>query len=156
MKYTSRHIVFQEIPNEISLSYLISGCKLKCEGCHSKDSWPASAGTVLTLEKLQKDLTQYQNFISCVLFMGGEWHERELIEYLQAVRRFSKKTALYTGELQISRELEMHLDYLKVGPYIKEKGGLNSPITNQKLIDIKSGRNLNRYFHQEGESHDLT
>ncbi len=37
MNYLTRQIVFREIPDEISLSYLITGCSLHCEGCHSVD-----------------------------------------------------------------------------------------------------------------------
>ena len=39
LNYTTEQITFQEVPNEISLSFLITGCPLKCKGCHSADSW---------------------------------------------------------------------------------------------------------------------
>lgn len=36
MLYFSKTILtFQDVPNEISLALSISGCQLKCKGCHS-------------------------------------------------------------------------------------------------------------------------
>ena len=35
MKSASHAICFQEIPDEISLSFAISNCPNNCEGCHS-------------------------------------------------------------------------------------------------------------------------
>ena len=73
LKYINYDIVFQEVPNEISLVFNISGCPHKCEGCHSKYLWE------------------------------------------------------YTGNL---------IDYLKIGPYVKSLGGLDSCETNQKMYKI--------------------
>ena len=39
LHYTTEQITFQEVPNEISLSFLIAGCPLRCKGCHSAYSW---------------------------------------------------------------------------------------------------------------------
>lgn len=39
LKYCSYDIVFQEVPNETTLVFNISGCPHKCEGCHSKYLW---------------------------------------------------------------------------------------------------------------------
>ena len=35
MKYVDVRIVFQEVPDEITLAINISGCTCHCEGCHS-------------------------------------------------------------------------------------------------------------------------
>ena len=45
LNYTTEQITFQEVPNEISLSFLIAGCPLKCKGCHSADSWRVTSET---------------------------------------------------------------------------------------------------------------
>lgn len=57
------------------------------------------------------------------------------------------KTALFTGyELdQVPAELISHLDYIKVGPYKARLGGLDSPRTNQRLIDLKNNQIITRY-----------
>ena len=39
LKYTSYTVVFQEVPDEVSLAFEVSGCPFKCEGCHSPHLW---------------------------------------------------------------------------------------------------------------------
>lgn len=146
MNYLSQQIVFREIPDEISLSYLITGCSLRCPGCHSPDSWKWNLGTALNPAILAKHIDKYQDWITCVLFMGGEWAPLELIDLLQFVKSRGLKTALYTGQTSISENLLRELDYLKVGPYIQELGGLDSPTTNQRLFDLKNNKILNSFF----------
>lgn len=83
--------------------------------------------------------------------MGGEWHLEELLKVIAQVHDAGFKTALYTGlewEL-VDGRLKEKLDYLKYGPFIKEKGGLSSPNTNQRLIHLKTMKILNKYFTEE-------
>lgn len=153
MNYLSRQIVFREIPDEVSMSYLITGCSYRCPVCHSADSWSEKAGKLLNLETLSAHLQKYKQWITCVLFMGGEWHEQELIQFCQLARRENLKTALYTGAEQVSPALLACLDYLKTGPYVQKLGGLDSPHSNQKLINVKTGEILNSYFiNQENQN----
>ena len=156
--FTSRQIVFRELPEEVSLAYLISGCELKCPGCHSSDSWDSSRGEVLDRNSLGADLQRFRPWISCVLFMGGEWNLERLCELLVLVHQAELKTALYTGQISVPTDLECHLDYLKTGPYIAKLGGLEWPNTNQKLIRLPSREqiclNQNQIFKEE--SHGQT
>lgn len=146
MNYLTRQIVFQEVPDEISLSYLITGCNLRCQGCHSSDSWSSKAGQILTEEQYILDLKKHANWITCVLFMGGEWHSLELLRFLEIAQEAGFKTALYTGSQSVSETILEKLDYLKTGPYIQHLGGLSSTSTNQKLIEVKTRRILNSLF----------
>ncbi len=157
MKYSSSQIVFQEIPTEISLAYQITGCPLRCAGCHSSDLWSSSSGQDLKLGSLVKDLVKYREYISCVLFLGGEWDELGLEELLNCIKSHNLKTALYTGlEIQqVSRRILNLLDYLKYGPYQANLGPLTSSTTNQKLVNLKTNENLNYYFIHGG-NHDST
>lgn len=152
MRYSGSQIVFQEIPTEISLAYQMTGCPLKCPGCHSSDLWGKTAGRELNIEILIQDLEKYRNQISCVLFLGGEWEEITLINLLKYIKSYNLKTALYTGleRHQISQPLLNRLDYLKYGSYRAELGPLTSPTTNQKLINLKTNENLNHYFIHGG------
>ena len=143
MRYTSLQITFQEVPDEISLSFLISGCPLKCSGCHSSDSWNERNGILLDKEVLTRLLQQYKEKITCVLFLGGEWQEKMLIEHLMLCESYNFKTALYTGLETVSENILSHLTYLKTGPWIPNLGGLSSKATNQKMIEIKTGRQIN-------------
>lgn len=143
MRFLSLQIVFSEIPDEISLAILVTGCPKRCPGCHSSDAWKNERGTELNSSVMQALLKKYEKWISTVLFMGGEWHETELIALLDLIRKSGFKTALYTGEESISEVLEAKLDFLKTGPYIQELGGLQSPLTNQILKNLNTGEILN-------------
>ena len=46
-------VVFEEIPDEITLAINITNCPCKCPGCHSKFLWDDN-GTELTVEVLHK------------------------------------------------------------------------------------------------------
>lgn len=180
LNYTTEQITFQEVPNEISLSFLIAGCPLRCKGCHSADSWratskanevnetvkskihPINSNTKnqLTKEYLETRIKQYQDMISCVLFLGGEWEIEKLIELLQTVKNTnpSLKTCLYTGlELdeivefikqeinEVNKNADIGwkyifennlLDYLKTGRWVRELGGLDNKNTNQRFYKV--------------------
>jgi len=148
MRFKEYNIVFQEIPNEVSLCFSITGCNLRCDGCHSPFLWKINSGDLLTIDVLNTLLKKYDKIISCVLFMGGEWHTKEFIKTLSYIRSMGIKTALYTGlEFDnVSVDIRNNLDYLKFGPWIKELGGLQSKTTNQKLLNLNNGECLNHYF----------
>ena len=148
MNFLSRQVVFQEVPQEISLSYLITGCSLRCPGCHSPDAWDQTKGSPLTLEGLFLDIKKYSSWITCVLFMGGEWHGQELVSFLKEVQRQELKTALYTGETELSPEILSHLDYVKYGRYDKNLGGLGSRTTNQRFINLRTNELMNFHFEK--------
>ena len=64
LRYSSYDIVLQEVPNEISLCFTITGCPLACEGCHSEYIWDGSKGCALTNEGLEQLLSKYEDMIS--------------------------------------------------------------------------------------------
>lgn len=154
MRYLSHQITFQEVPDEISLSFLITGCSLKCPGCHSPDSWNPNHGTLLTENSLTELITKYRSAITCVLFMGGEWHHDELRNFLKICRSLKLKTCLYTGLEDVGDELKLELTFLKTGSWKKHLGGLASPATNQKLIELQTGKILNFHYNAQGGQHD--
>lgn len=139
--YSSKQIVLQEVPDEISLALSISGCPLRCKGCHSKETYNNKYGNKLDNNELQNILNNSKH-ITCVLFYGGEWNVEHLIELLKTSRAKHKKTCLYTGyELKfINKKLFNFLDYIKVNPYIESLGGLQSEKTNQIFYTIKNGK----------------
>lgn len=138
LNFLSEEIVFQEVPDEVSLSYLITGCPLRCKGCHSKDSWNKNLGTALTANYLEERIKNYQGLISCLLFMGGEWEADYLEQLLIIGKKNGLKTCLYTGlELEeVPKNLIKHLDFLKTGRWIEHLGGLDSPTTNQRFFKL--------------------
>lgn len=144
MKVVSIRKVFQEIPNEISISFFISGCKIHCKGCHSSEFW-GDVGTTLTVDYFNSVLSKYQGLASCVLFLGGEWTD-ELPLFLDLAREQGYKTALYTGDTDVSHELKDRLNYLKTGEWRGDLGGLDSADTNQVLMNLDTGEVMNHYF----------
>lgn len=148
MFYHDFQIVLQEVPGEISLCFSISGCSIKCDGCHSPFLWKEGNGKLLTENTFNYLLDQYDGFASCVLFMGGEWRESELITFLKSAKNKKFKTCLYTGEEKVSREIESELTWIKIGKWKQHLGGLDSEITNQKFIEIKTNKTLNYLFYK--------
>jgi len=48
------------------------------------------------------------------------------------------------------------LDYIKLGPYVEEKGGLDNPNTNQRFYRITAGKLTDEtwMFQRKKEEHD--
>ena len=90
--YSDLQVVLQEVPGEISLCVSVTGCPLRCKGCHSPFLWKKGTGSALTDEVFVAALERYKNMLSCVLFMGGEWEAEALIHKLQIARSYSLHT----------------------------------------------------------------
>lgn len=146
LRYSSEQIVWQEVPGEISLAYTITGCPLRCKGCHSSESRNPELGEPLTPDYLDSRLEEYDGLVSCVLFLGGEWLPDLLQPLLRVAGRRQLKTCLYTGSESVASELLPHLTYLKTGPWIAARGGLDNPNTNQRFIDLRTRQILNHRF----------
>ncbi|WP_420399264.1 anaerobic ribonucleoside-triphosphate reductase activating protein [Flagellimonas sp.] len=148
--YCSRfQIVLQEVPGEISLCFSISGCPLRCKGCHSPFLWKEGNGEKLTLHLFDHILYKYYGFASCVLFMGGEWHQDELIQYLKYAKDKGYKTCLYTGLDRVEDSILQQLTWIKTGKWIQALGGLDSKKTNQKFIEVRTKKLYNHLFIKE-------
>lgn len=146
MDCTGIDIVFQEVPEHISICFSIPGCSLQCDGCHSTHLWKKNNNRSLSLNNYLNVLKKYQAMADCVLFMGGEWNKTELIQFLLLAKSMDFKTCLYTGLDTVDEDILDQLNYIKTGPWIKSLGGLSSPITNQRFTDLKTNKNLNHLF----------
>lgn len=135
LKYVDTLVSFQEVPDEISLCINISNCPNNCPGCHSsylKDD----VGIPLTYVELMQLISQNQG-ISCVCFMGGDKEPWEIQRLAQRVKEEGLKVAWYSGKSEIPEDIRLvNFDYVKLGPYIEEKGPLNSRNTNQVMYKI--------------------
>lgn len=138
LKCYSYDIVCQEIPNEISLAVNISCCPNRCPGCHSPWLWE-EAGEEMTEDMLTSLISGYSAAITCFCFMGGDAEPSEV----ERISRWIKsrwphiKTAWYSGRADLPEGFDVKvLDYLKLGPYIEELGGLKSPDTNQIFYKV--------------------
>lgn len=135
LKYVDTLVSFSEVPDEISLCINFSNCPYKCEGCHSpylrKD-----IGENLTPGKLLELLIKNKG-ISCVCLMGGDSDISYLNFLARGIRLKNLKVAWYSGGQSIPVNLNLKdFNYIKIGPYIKERGGLDNPNTNQIMYKI--------------------
>ena len=136
MKVASYDIVFQEIPNEVTLALNLSQCPCSCPGCHSPHL-AQDIGEPLTDELLLGLLDRYGAGVTCVCLMGGDAFPEQVNQWLWRIRSLGKKSAWYSGRAEKAPEVkEQNLDFLKLGPYREELGGLKSPRTNQRLYRI--------------------
>lgn len=141
-------VVFQEVPDHLSVAFTIAGCPLRCKGCHSKHLWSVKESdcTELTEELFRGFLERYRGSASCILFMGGDQFPEELIKLLDMALAEGYSTALYTGYPDVLGSIKQRLTYLKTGHYVERLGGLDSPKTNQKFIEVSTGELLNYKF----------
>lgn len=77
LRYTDYDIVFQEIPDEVTLAINISNCPNRCKGCHSAYLME-DVGDLLTEESLSALLQKYGSAATCVCFMGGDAEPMEV------------------------------------------------------------------------------
>lgn len=152
LKYVDARVVFQEIPDEITLAINISNCPCHCKGCHS--SYLAEdIGTPLDEDSLVELLLNNKG-ITCIAFMGGDL-DPEYINWLASIMRDMNdsepgnwadvKIAWYSGRQELSPDIDLrNFDYIKLGPYIEEKGPLSSRTTNQVMLQIDNscGRSI--------------
>lgn len=142
LRYTDYDIVFQEVPDEITLAINISNCPNRCKGCHSpyllKD-----IGEPLTEENLTVLLRKYGKAITCVCFMGGDASPadiEQLAKYLHRQTVAPVKVGWYSGKSELSPAIDLDFfEYIKLGPYIEHLGGLKSSATNQRFYRIENG-----------------
>lgn len=138
LKSVGVNIVFSEIPGELTVAIELSKCPHKCPGCHSE--WlQEDVGSKFGIKQLDDILMRYHGF-TCICFMGGD-NDHASINKLAAHIREKKpnlKIGWYSGDDTLPNDVDMaNFDYIKIGHYDKEKGGLDSKTTNQCLFRIK-------------------
>ncbi|MCF0206996.1 MAG: anaerobic ribonucleoside-triphosphate reductase activating protein [Bacteroidales bacterium] len=135
MKYYNYDIVFQEVPDEVSLAINFSNCPNHCKGCHSPHLCE-DIGTELDDETLSEIISKYKHSITCVCFMGGDSNQERIIEMAQYINEhFGLKVAWYSGKSEMPKDITP-FHYLKIGPYIQQFGGLDKTTTNQRMYKI--------------------
>ena len=105
----------------------------------------------MTADMLFSLIDRYSAAITCFCFMGGDAAPIEIMELAAAIKsRFPQiKTAWYSGKESLPEGFDTGvLDFLKLGPYVAELGGLKSPDTNQALYRFLPDGNMERImFH---------
>lgn len=135
LKYVNTDVVFQEIPDEVTLAINISNCPCHCPGCHSRYLWE-DVGMPLDTCALDDFISQYGSDITCIAFMGGDGDPKGVNMLAQYIHEEYPmyKVAWYSGRLRIpSMVCKTDFDYIKIGPYIRHLGPLNKTTTNQRM-----------------------
>jgi len=135
LKYVNTGVVFQEIPDEVTLAINISNCPCHCPGCHSQYLWKDS-GLPLTTDAIDNFVSQYGTDITCIAFMGGDADPKGVSQLAQYIHEFHSQfhVAWYSGRLRVPHFVnKQDFDFIKIGPYIRHLGPLKSPTTNQRL-----------------------
>lgn len=140
MKFVDTKVVFREVPEEITLAVNISGCPVRCPGCHSS-YLVQDIGEILDTASLG-GLISNNRGISCISFMGGDADPDYLKTLISWIRENhpSLKVSWYSGRsLENARSFGMIdvLDFIKVGPFIDQYGPLDSETTNQRFYKIQ-------------------
>lgn len=109
---------------------------MRCEECHSPHH--RDRGTMMSV----KELTEYacaqeENGATAIVLLGGTTsdyiHKVQLRTVIQVLSKVLP-VGLYSGDEQDALFWGWrYLTWYKVGPYIKQLGGLESPTTNQRF-----------------------
>lgn len=137
LKYVDAKITFAEIPDEITLCINISNCPIHCKECHSKYLWK-DIGEPLDLQHLT-DLIDANKGITCVCIMGGDANPEGVDCIAEDIKEYypELKVAWYSGRQELSKDIMIsHFNFIKLGPFIKEKGPINCKTTNQVMFEI--------------------
>lgn len=134
-KYVESKVVFEEIPNCVTLAVTISNCPFHCKGCHS-EYLRDDIGDELTEGTIDMLLKQNAG-VNCFLFLG----DGDTISVVQAAqyikdKHVNVKTAIYSGYDTILPSYRNVFDYVKTGKYIEELGPLSKETTNQRLYEM--------------------
>jgi anaerobic ribonucleoside-triphosphate reductase activating protein len=142
LRFVSYDIVFQEVPGEITLAINLSNCPNDCKGCHSPHL-KENVGEMLSNNVLLYLIEKYGIAITCICFMGGDSSPKEVESLSLFLREQTKgriKTGWYSGKNTFPEDCSpQSFDYLKLGAYIDNLGGLDAVTTNQRFYRIENG-----------------
>lgn len=138
LKFDRSQLVFQEVPDEITIAYALTCCPGTCEGCHSSEL-RANTGTELT-EAVLRHSIENAKFATCVLLLGGDNDIPQVVKTVEFIKSQGLKTAVYSGRSNVTEYWNLDaLDYLKLGPWISRYGPLGSRSGNQVMYRRDSG-----------------
>ena len=148
LKFANHDVVFQEVPDQITLAINISNCPNHCPGCHSKYLWK-DVGDELNKNALER-LISKNDGITCVCFMGGDQAPAEVSQLASFVKqKYPKlKVGWYSGKEEISPAIDIRsFDYVKTGRYDEKCGPLSSPTANQRMVKRLADGRLETITH---------
>ena len=165
MKY--QQIINADISNGngVRVSLFVSGCTLRCKGCHNPEAWDFSCGTEFTNETIDLILEQVgKSYIQGLSILGGEpFDQPDFCLLLKLVRRFkflypSKDIWVWTGYEfnQIkSSPLTRYVDVAVTGRFDIDQRDISDAnrwrgSRNQRVIDVKASLTNNKVVGLSG------
>ena len=149
LKFYNYDIVFQEIPDEVTLAVNLTGCPIHCPGCHSPHLWE-DTGPVLDTAMLRRIYGEYAGEVTCICLMGGDADPAEVERLCAYIKEeMGLRSGWYSGRSELPPNIDLrHFDYIKTGPFIEALGGLKNPQTNQRLYRVSACglRNITTLF----------
>ncbi len=129
---------FIDVPGAIAVAVYFAGCSVRCPGCHNKELWDRSRGTMMSLDTVQQTIATHP-LASAVVFLGGEpTDQRDFLTAL-CMQLSTKKRVLYTGrEFEaLPPSLTDHIDMIVCGPYKEELHVNRWPASSNQRVLIK-------------------
>jgi anaerobic ribonucleoside-triphosphate reductase activating protein len=158
LRYYNYDIVFQEVPGEVTLAVNLSNCPNACRGCHSAHL-QEDVGAVLDETVLSEWLARYGSAITCLCFMGGDADPQRvaaLAAFLREQTKYPLKIAWYSGKNTLPDPAPVAcFDFIKLGAYREDLGGLSSPATNQRFYRMRQGEMIDETAQFQGR-HEAT
>lgn len=147
IKYVEYNVVFEEIPDRVTLAFTISNCQNKCKGCHSS-FLRGDIGKILNKNTIDEIFDKTIRKCNCVLFLGEGNNKADLFSLNQYIKeKYNIETAIYSGRDVVEEDLFNEFDFVKIGSYKEEFGPLNNKNTNQKMFYHKN--NITHKFWKE-------
>lgn len=133
------NIVFEEIPDMVTLAVSISNCQNNCFGCHSS-FLKKDIGDELDEDEISRMIEENYG-INCFLFLGEGNDINTILSLNDFIKaKYGIETAIYSGRDSVEDIFFDKFDFVKVGSYNHNLGPLNKRTTNQRLyhhgIDI--------------------
>ena len=111
IKYVEKSIVFEEIPDKVTLAFSISNCQNRCKGCHS-GFLRRDIGNILNEEVILSDFDKDLKRCNCVLFLGEGNDIESLIKLNDFIKdRYNIETAIYSGRDKVEDYFFEHFDF---------------------------------------------
>lgn len=137
LRYLYYAIVFEEVPDEITLAIGVSGCTHRCAGCHSPEL--REDGGRILIDDIDSIIDKWNDVVTCVCLMGdGAGKDSDILDIVCKIKDRGKKPALYTGNDDLE-DWMLNFSYVKTGRYIEDLGPLRSKTTNQKMFRVDNG-----------------
>lgn len=109
-------------PETNSIEVYVTGCKLRCKGCHNYQLQSFVAGT--PWRDHLSALTR--TFIPRLMIMGGEPQDQDrsaMLEFLDLMGEFYPEIWVFTGYEEVDPAILARVNRAKVGPYMEDREG---------------------------------